>query len=311
MVLTLVFDYHILGKMSKFIYIAVILALVAVEAYGYTRGGAQRWIEIGGFSLQPSEFAKLGIIITLAWSLYKKEDKLNSFTSLIPAIIHVAIPMVLVLKQPDLGTSLVFAVILISMLFMAGVKFKVLISLIGAGVAAIPPMWFFVLDDYQRNRILTLFNPHSDPLGTGYNVIQSIIAVGSGKLTGRGLYSGSQSQLNFVPEQHTDFIFTVVGEELGFIGAIILLTLYLILIMRLMAIARKAKDLFGNLVVVGIVAVLMFQIVENIGMTIGIMPVTGIPLPFMSYGGSSLLVNMISVGMALNIGMRRHKTEFF
>ncbi len=305
MSVTLVFDYHILGKMSKFIYILIVLALVAVELYGDSRGGAQRWIEIGGFTLQPSEFAKLGIIITLAWLLSKREDKLNSFMSLIPALVHVGIPMALVLKQPDLGTSLVFVVILMSMLFMAGVKFKVLISLIGAGVAAIPPMWFFVLGDYQRNRILTHFNPYSDPLGTGYNVIQSIIAVGSGQLTGRGLYGGSQSQLNFVPEQHTDFIFTVVGEELGFIGSIVLLFLYLVLILRLLGIARKAKDLFGSLVVTGIVSVLMFQIFENIGMTMGIMPVTGIPLPFMSYGGSSLLMNMVSVGIALNIGMRR------
>ncbi|MGI6114480.1 MAG: rod shape-determining protein RodA [Mahellales bacterium] len=310
MSLTLVFDYHILGKMSKFIYIIIVMSLVAVELYGDSRGGAQRWIEIGGFTLQPSEFAKLGIIITLAWLLSKREDKLNSFISLIPALLHVGIPMALVLIQPDLGTSLVFVVILMSMLFMAGVKFKVLISLIGAGVAAIPPMWFFVLGDYQRNRILTLFNPYSDPLGTGYNVIQSIIAVGSGQLTGRGLYGGSQSQLNFVPEQHTDFIFTVVGEELGFIGSIVLLFLYLVLILRLLGIARKAKDLFGSLVVTGIVSVLMFQIFENIGMTMGIMPVTGIPLPFMSYGGSSLLMNMISVGIALNIGMRRQKTKF-
>ena len=213
------------------------------------------------------------------------------------------------MKQPDLGSSMVLLAIFFVMMFAGGANIKLLSGLILSGVLLAPIAWFS-LEGFQKKRILVFLNPNMDPLGAGYHVIQSKIAVGSGGLLGKGLYRGTQNQLQFLPEQHTDFIFSVLGEELGFIGGILLLVLYLFLILRMLNIASKSKDLYGMLIIVGVITMFTFHIFINIGMTIGIMPITGLPLPFMSYGGSSFITNMIAVGLVLNVGMRRYKILF-
>jgi len=303
------FDYKSLEKFSWPLYILNIVMLAAVMFIGSSALGAQRWIQIGSFTIQPSEFSKIIMIIFLARLLDKNINSLNSFKGLIPIFISVGIPFALVLKQPDMGTSLVFLAILFGMLFVAGIRIKHLAAIIGVGLAFIPIFWQF-LKDYQKQRLLVFIDPNVDPLGSGYHIIQSKIAIGSGMLFGKGLFNGTQSQLNFLPENHTDFIFAVIGEELGFIGAIIILLLYLIVLLRSIKIAESARDNFGTLLAAGITSMLVFHILVNVGMTAGIMPVTGIPLPLMSYGVSSLTNNMISIGILLNIYMRRQKILF-
>ena len=239
----------------------------------------------------------------------KKVGKLNTFKDLIPIFIFVGIPFFLILKQPDLGTALVFIAILMGMLFVAGIRLKHFVAIIIAGLAALPVFWYF-LKDYQKERLMVFLDPNADPLGSGYHIIQSKIAIGSGMFFGKGIFSGTQSQLNFLPENHTDFIFAVVGEETGFIGALIVLLLYFIILYRGIRIASAAKDNFGMLLATGITSMFVFHILVNIGMTMGIMPVTGIPLPLMSYGISSLVMNLFSIGLLLNIYMRRQKIMF-
>ncbi|HKM39434.1 MAG TPA: rod shape-determining protein RodA [bacterium] len=308
-VFTLSIDYHDLALYTKHLYSFNLMLLGAVFIFGREAGGAQRWLQLGPLEIQPSELAKLIIIITLADLLTKRASSLHSIRDLLPVLAHVALPMVLILKQPDLGTSLVFAGVLFGMLFVAGIRWQYLVGFCGAG-AAIAPLLFHFLEDYQRNRILAVFNPYIDPTGSGYHVIQSMIAIGSGRAWGKGLFGGTQSRLGFLPEQHTDFIFSVIGEELGFVRAAGIIALYFFLIYRGIQVAVKARDDFGTLLATGVVIMLMFHILVNVGMTIGIMPVTGIPLPFMSYGGSSYLTNMMAMGLLLNVHMRRQKILF-
>lgn len=303
------FDYKSLGRMANVLYGINLVMLLAVMFIGQSALGAQRWIQIGPINLQPSEFSKLIMIISLANLLDSKTGKLDSFREIIPVLIYVGVPFLLVLKQPDLGTSLVFLAILLGMIFVAGISTRHLFMILGAGAALMPIFWHF-LKDYQKKRLTVFIDPNVDPLGSGYHIIQSKIAIGSGMLFGKGLFSGTQSQLNFLPENHTDFIFAVIGEELGFIGAIIILILYLVLLYRGIKIAGLAKDNFGTLLATGIVSMLTFHVLVNVGMTAGIMPVTGIPLPLMSYGVSSLTTNMVSIGILLNIYMRRQKILF-
>ncbi|CUH97451.1 putative membrane protein [Propionispora sp. 2/2-37] len=303
------FDYKSLERFGPLLYGLNLIILLAVMFVGQSALGAQRWIQIGPISIQPSEFSKLILIISLASLLDKKTGKLNSFKEILPVFFYVGVPFLLVLKQPDLGTSLVFLAILFGMLFVAGISTKYLFMIFSAGVAILPIFWHF-LKDYQKMRLTVFIDPNVDPLGSGYHIIQSKIAIGSGMLFGKGLFEGTQSQLNFLPENHTDFIFAVIGEELGFVGAVIVLLLYFILLYRGIKIAGMAKDNFGTLLATGIVAMLTFHILVNVGMTAGIMPVTGIPLPLMSYGVSALTTNMISLGILLNIYMRRQKILF-
>ncbi len=303
------FDYKMLQHYGNRLYIFNLIMLVAVMVLGQSALGAQRWIQIGPITLQPSEFSKIIMIISLAAILEDKIGKLNTFKDLLPVAAYLGVPFLLVLKQPDLGTSLVFLAIFVAMIFAAGVNLRLLAMIFGAGIACLPVLWHF-LKDYQKMRIMVFMNPNVDPLGSGYHIIQSKIAIGSGMFFGKGLFGGTQSQLNFLPENHTDFIFAVVGEELGFVGASILLILYLILLYRGVKIAREASDNFGMLLAVGISAMLAFHVLVNVGMTTGIMPVTGIPLPLMSYGVSSLTTNMMSIGILLNIYMRRQKILF-
>lgn len=303
------FDYKSLEKFSGFLYAFNLAMLLAVMFVGQSALGAQRWIQIGPISLQPSEFSKLIMIIALAQILDKRTGKLNTFKDIIPVFIYVGIPFLLVLKQPDLGTSLVFLAILFGMIFVAGISMRHLMAIVGAGAAFLPIFWHF-LKDYQKKRLTVFIDPNVDPLGSGYHIIQSKIAIGSGMLFGKGLFNGTQSQLNFLPENHTDFIFAVIGEELGFVGATLILLLYLILLYRGVKIAGAARDNFGMLVATGITSMLAFHLLVNVGMTAGIMPVTGIPLPLMSYGVSSLTTNLVSIGILLNIYMRRQKILF-
>ena len=235
--------------------------------------------------------------------------KLNSLHDLLPVAAYVGVPFLLVLKQPDLGTSLVFMAIFLGMLFVCGINLRLLGGLFAAGVAMMPLLWHF-LKDYQKMRIMVFMDPNVDPLGSGYHIIQSKIAIGSGMLFGKGLFQGTQSQLNFLPENHTDFIFAVVGEELGFLGVVVLLLLYLVVLWRGIKIAQDASDIFGRLLAVGITSMLAFHVLVNVGMTLGIMPVTGIPLPLMSYGVSSLTTNIMSIAMLLNIQLRKQKLLF-
>ena len=304
------FDFHLLEKYAKIIYVVNLVLLVIVKFAGTSALGAQRWIQIGPFTLQPSEFAKLFMIICLARLLSQHPEGFHTWKSLLPVIALMGPPFVLVLIQPDLGTSLVFAAITFGMLYVSGFSMKIVKQIMAVFVVSLPAIWFFLLHDYQKMRIRVLFDPNVDPYGSGYHVIQSKIAIGSGGFFGKGLFAGTQSQLNFLPENHTDFIFSVVGEELGFVGAMFLLFLFFIVLYRTLLIARNTTDRFGSLMDVGIMSMWLFQVLINAGMTLGIMPVTGIPFPFMSYGGSALVMNFMCVGLLMNIFMRRQKLLF-
>lgn len=301
-------DYNVLSRFSIFIYIANNIVLLSVLIIGKTSNGAQSWISIGPVDIQPSEISKIALILTLA-NMFNNIEEIKNFKELVWPLIHVGIPFIIVMLQPDLGTALVFIAIFLGMVYISGIRTKLLAGLIGMGIAMMP-IAYKILKPYQRNRLLSFINPNLDPMGSGYHVIQSKIAIGSGMFWGKGLFHGSQTQLYYLPEAWTDFIFSVIGEELGFIGASFLIILYAIMLYKAWKIAFNAKDKYGSLVAVGIISMFAFHILENIGMTIGIMPITGIPLPFMSYGGSSMVVNMIAVGLLLNIGMRRQKINF-
>jgi len=309
-------DYNVLGHYYRLIYAGTLAGLVLVLVFGRSVSGTQGWFRVGSVGIQPAEFAKIGVIITLAKHLDKK-DGLDQLTDLISPFVHVGIPMLLILKQPDFGTAMVFIGILFGMLFMAGADHRHLLATAGAGMALFSAAVFLsvrgivpILAPHQISRILVFFDPYSDRTGAGWNVIQSMIAIGSGGLFGKGLLRGTQAQLNFLPAHHTDFIFSVVGEELGFMGSFILLVLYVLLLWRGLKIMVLAKDDYGANLAAGVVSMLLFHLVINIGMTLGVMPVTGIPLPFISYGGSSLLTNMAGIGLLFNVYMRRRKIMF-
>lgn len=302
-------DYHKLKNWANGIYIITILMLLAVIFVGTSALGAQRWIQLGPITIQPSEFSKLLMIICMAKMLSSRYEQLNSFKSLFIPAIYVGFPILLVFMQPDLGTSLVYIAIFIGMVFVSGIHMR-LVRIIGTVGTLLMPLAWFVLKDYQKQRILVFINPDIDPFGSGYHIIQSKIAIGSGTILGKGLFNGTQSQLNFLPENHTDFIFSVIGEELGFIGCSIVLMLLFLLIYRSISVAYTCNDKFGMLLAVGIGSMLAFEVLVNVGMTMGIMPVTGIPLPFISYGVSALTTNMISIGILLNISNQRTKYMF-
>ena len=303
------FDYRILKHLARPLYIFNLVMLLAVMFFGKSALGAQRWLQIGPISLQPSEFSKAIMIIALAAFVERRLPKLGSFRSWLPVFGYVFVPFALVMRQPDLGTSLVFLAILLGIMVLCGFRIRYFLIMGGLGLASAPLVWR-MLHEYQRNRIRVFLNPGLEPYGSGYHVIQSMIAIGSGLFFGRGLFGGTQSQLNFLPENHTDFIFAVVGEELGFIGAAVLLLLYLVVLWRGVQIAKDASDMFGRLLATGITSMLAFHVLVNVGMTTGIMPVTGIPLPFMSYGVSSLTTNILAIAVLLNIQLRKQKLLF-
>ncbi len=300
----LLVDYRRLAGGSRVFYLGNLALLAAVLVIGATRMGAQRWIPLGPFGgFQPSELAKIILILTLARHLSGKTAP-ATMPALVPYLAHIGLPMLLIIMQPDLGTAMVIAAILLGMLFMAGVRVGVLGGLGGLALMGAPFLWS-LLHDYQRRRLLVFLDPGVDPLGAGYAVTQAKIAVGSGMLWGKGLFGGTQNLLRFIPEQHTDFIFTVIGEELGFLGSVGVLILFLIWVWRGLRIAGGAPDRLGRLIASGIVSMVVFHVFVSVGMTVGLMPITGIPLPFLSYGGSSLLAMCVATGLLLNIGMKR------
>ncbi len=303
-------DYHVWQRWALPLYVVNVVLLAFILVTGHSALGAQRWISIGPFTFQPSEPAKLSLAIAIAALLCR--GTFAKLQALILPLIAVAVPALLILKQPDLGTTLVIGAILTAELFFG------LPNLIDFGIyaGAIVAVSAFVLTSekilkpFQRARLLVFLNPKADPQGAGWNLNQSKIAVGSGEWFGKGLYKGTQTQLNFVPEHSRDFIFTVVGEEVGFVGSLLLIALYVVIVVSALFAVLAARDRFGVLLGVGLVAMLAFHTTVNIGMTIGIMPITGIPLPFMSYGGSSILTNYIAVGILLNIAMQRDRLVF-
>ncbi len=311
MLVVISIDYNNFRRLSPLIYWGSIalLAVVFVPGLGEEVYGAQRWVRIGIFQLQPSEFAKIALIITLSDLLCRKQGELREMKDLLLPMLHVALPLLLILRQPDLGTTMIILVTVLAMFFLAKVKPVHLAAIAGAGLAASPFLWL-LLKDYQRKRLMVFINPGIDPLGDGYQIIQSRIAIGSGEIWGKGLFSGTQNQLQFLPMRHTDFIFSVIGEELGFIGGFLVLALFFFLLWRGIKIAMEAKDLFGILIAAGIVASIGFQTFINVGMAMGVMPVTGKTLPFLSYGGTSVMTSLISVGLLQNIYMRRQKILF-
>ncbi len=383
MICAILFDYQLLGKYSRLIFIIAIILLICV-LFGPSVRSAKSWFLLGPISFQPSEFAKLATIIVLAEYLSTKREGLNTLYDLLPTLGLIGGPVLLILMQPDLGTTLVFLPIYLMMLYITGIRTLYLVTLTSTGVLVIiitlfvswveiqpklanigivsflykifgsfeysiiflifllavivgiyyaikmfrdaeikftnfllsyiiigVSMFFSLIIDsflkeYQRKRILVFIDPNIDPLGAGYNIIQSKIAIGSGKLFGKGLLNGTQNQLGFLPERQTDFIFSVIGEELGFIGAMVLLFLFCVIIYRGIAIAFSSRDMFGCLLAAGIISMIAVQIFINIGIATGIMPVTGLTLPLVSYGGSSLFITMVSLGIVLNIRLRRY-----
>ncbi len=310
-IILVIMDYRILGKLYIPIYVFCNILLVAVLIFGTgdESWGARSWLSIGGFRFQPSEIVKIGLIISISKFIDNNKNDINNLWTLLKILLFAGVPIFLIYKQPDLGTALVFVFFIIIMLFIAGLNIKYFVYTIIAGIISLPILWFS-LKGYQKNRILNFLNPQNDTSNTGYQAWQSKIAVGSGKILGRGLFNGVQTQFGFIPEKQTDLIFAVIGEELGLIGGVVLIVLFGIMMYRLVKIARNTTDLFGSLMVTGITAMLFFHIWENIGMTIGLMPITGIPLPFISYGGTSLLVNMISIGIALSVGVHKEGLNF-
>ncbi len=298
-------DYHRWLEWAYVLYGLTLIFLVLVLAAGTVRGGAQRWLSIGGMTIQPSEFAKVTTVMALARYLGgRHETGMSPWGSIAGAVILCLLPMGLILLQPNLGTAIVFLIVGLSMLVVWGLPLKIIGYLMLAGVMAAPVGWS-LLHDYQRSRLMVFMNPNLDPLGAGYTVIQSRIAMGSGMLWGKGWLAGTQNQLNFLPERHTDFIFSVIGEEWGFLGTTLCLGLLVLLFHRSFLIASQTRDPFGRLLVVGLVTMLAFHTLVNTGMVLGLMPVVGLPLPFMSYGGSWLMTCLVSVGVILSVGVRR------
>ena len=305
MVAAVFFDYRRLERYAYVIYALALVMLVMVPVMGSVGGGARRWINLGIVSVQPSEMIKVGLVVALARYFHRARATGDlRLRDVAPAFVMLAIPAVLILAQPDLGTVGVVTAVFFSVLFFAGLRLRSFLLLAIVGGAAVPLFWGH-LKPYQQQRVLTFLSPEMDPLGAGYHVIQSKIAIGSGVFWGKGYLHGTQNKLNFLPEQHTDFIFSVFAEEWGYVGALLLITLYAALVLRGLQIAYRAKDRFGSLLAFGIVAIIFWQVVINVGMTSGILPVVGIPLPFVSYGGSSLTSMMMALGLVINVNMRR------
>jgi len=311
-------DYHDIVRLGPLIYAANLALLLAVLSVGKSVMGATRWISLGFFDFQPSETAKLGMILFYARMLSKKDEPPETLWEMFSHYAWSFLPGLLILKQPDLGTAMVLAAVATGALYFSGTRGKKLAKLIGFALVlgvVLLVLHFYAglplpLQEYQIKRIVTLFNPREDPLGTGYQVLQSKIAIGSGTLFGKGLGKGTQNRLDFIPEQHTDFIFSVVGEELGFFGSLGVLGLYATIIYRSLVAAVTAPDKQGTLVSGGVLSLLLFHVLVNVGMTLGVIPVTGVPLPFLRYGGSALVVDSFSIGMVLNVGWKRYKVLF-
>lgn len=297
-------DYQKIAAIAYFLYAINIFFLIFVLFFGRAKGGAHRWINLGFFSIQPSELAKITVILALSSYLGARKNETAKLKVLAGAFMIVSPVFALILMEPDLGTALLLIPLTLAMLFVAGARVRHLLGSAMLGLGALPFFWQF-LKDYQKQRLLVFINPNIDPLGSGYTIIQSKIAVGSGGIFGKGWLGGTQNQLNFLPERHTDFIFSVVGEEWGFLGAIALILLYVLIVYRCIKIIDGTPDACGRLMATGLLALFALQAIINIGMTIGILPIVGLTLPLISYGGSSLITTLAAIGLLLNIGARR------
>lgn len=317
MMLVASIDYETLGAYSSRFYLAILVLLVAV-IFTNPVNGASSWFNLGFFSFQPSEVAKIVLIVSLSKHINKIVSKdemgVNRLENIIKVLLHAGIPILLILKQPDFGTAMVIVAIVFAMVFMANMRYLYagIIAITGILGTTIFLILIFngnnlFLDAYQADRIRVFLDPTLDPTGRGYNVLQSKLAIGSGQISGMGLFQGTQTQLGNIPAKTTDFIFSVIGEELGFVFCTIVIVLFVLLLLRCIHIAKTARDFYGTLIVIGVTAMIGVHMLVNIGMTIGLVPVTGIPLPFISYGGSSLLTNMMAIGLVMSVAANRSK----
>lgn len=314
MIVVIFIDYHVIARFSPIFYGIFIILLIAV-LFTPTVNGASSWFTITeGIKFQPSEFAKVFVIMMFAYilSIVQKRERgqINKPLKLLGLLAIVFVPVILIIMQPDYGTAIAFMIATILILFVAGIDKKYIIGAILLIVTILPLAYFFVLPDHAKTRIDVFLNPNLDPRGSGYNVIQSKLAIGSGQLFGMGFLKGNQTQLGFLHPKTTDFIFSVIGEEMGFLIAGAVIVLYVVLITKSVYVAKTAKDDLGSYIAIGIAGIFLFHMIENIGMTMGLLPITGVPLPFVSYGGSSLVTNFICIGLLLNISGRRQKTIF-
>lgn len=313
MVAICVLDYNLTASLGYPLYIVTFILLILV-LFTNPINGARSWFDLKSFTLQPSEFMKIAYILVAAKIIdymHSKDKKyINSIKGLAIILSLFAIPVILIAIQPDFGTAMVFASITLFMLFKAGLNYKYILLLIIILLIIAPITYFFVLSDIQQERILVFFNPERDPLGTGYNAIQSRLAVGSGMIFGTGLLSGTQTQFGYLPVKSSDFIYSVISEEMGFVISVAILIMYIILLLRILKIVRETEDTLGSSICMGVFGMFFFHFIENIGMTIGLMPITGIPLPFLSYGGSSTLINFVALGLVFSVCVRRKQTLF-
>lgn len=313
MIAAICIDYELIVKISPIAYGLILISLIAV-LFTEPINGATSWFIIGSFSIQPAEFAKIFVILMLALVISKVQEKgkdeISKPLKLMLCLLVVAIPVILIVKQPDYGTAIAFIVATVFVLLVSGIDKKYIIISIILAVVILPLLYKFILPEHAKTRIDVFLNPNLDPRGSGYNIIQSKLAIGSGQLFGMGVTQGNQTQLGYLYPKTTDFIFSVIGEEMGFVVAGLVIVLYVVLITKIIFIAKTAKDDKGAYIAMGIAGVFVFHMVENIGMTMGLLPITGVPLPFVSYGGSSLLTNLILIGLVLNVSGRRKKSLF-
>ncbi len=303
-------DYRLLGYTAAGLYIAATAALLFVLALGDAIYGSQRWIEVGGTQIQPSEVAKLVLIIALAKYLADRQEQIGQLKVFLASLGIALVPTLLVFAEPDLGSAMVFVAIWLAMVIVAGARSAHVLGLVASSAAAAPFILIGMISDYQRERIATFLDPGSDPLGSGFNTLQAEISIGSGGLFGKGLTAGTQTQLDYLRTQTTDYVFSVLGEELGFVGAMVLFALFVVLLMRGLRTAAGCPDPFGRLLATGIVTFILFQVFINIGVNIRLLPVTGIPLPFISQGGSSLLTLFIALGILQSIRMHQRPSRW-
>src|SRR5262245_58987705 len=297
-------DYRKIVRTAPALYLIGVAALAAVFLMGKTVSGARRWIGVGAFTVQPSELFKIIFVVMVVWVLTSRFAQASGGTALMLLVPMVGVPFVLIVKQPDLGTGLVLLPVLMALLIGAGMRLRLVGGLVLAGLSAMPLAWF-VIKDYQRERIMVFLDPVRDPLGIAYNVIQAKIAIGSGQLVGKGVAGATQSRLAFLPERHTDFIFAVFAEMWGFVGCLLLLLCYVLLLLRGFDIAATAREPVGRLVALGATSLFAAQVLINVGMVTGLLPVVGIPLPLMSYGGSSMVASCLTLGLLLSVRMRQ------
>mgnify|MGYP001070099065 CR=1 FL=1 len=306
-------DYEVLVKISPILYGIFIILLIAV-LFTTPINGATSWFDIGAFSFQPGEFAKIFVILFLAFAIAKIQQRnkmdINKPSRLLIILAILGLPVLLIIKQPDYGTAAAFIIATTMMLITAGIDKKYIIVAIIVVAISIPILYNFILPEHAKKRIDIFLNPESDPRGSGYNIIQSKLAIGAGQLTGMGLLKGNQTQLGYLYPKTTDFIYSVIGEEMGFIIAGTIIVLYVFLITKALYVAKTAKDTNGSLIASGIAGIFMFHMAENVGMVMGLLPITGVPLLFVSYGGSSLITSYILIGILLNISSKRQKTIF-